>query len=71
MTFGDITTKKPAQIEWAFLLYGVSFITYEREQGLASFCECLFNLKDDMPFWGVSIPFSRNPGSCQSLRIGY
>ena len=26
MTFGDITTKKPAQIEWAFLLYGVSFL---------------------------------------------
>lgn len=51
MTFGDITTKKPAQIEWAFLLYGVSFITYEREQGLVSFCECLFNLKDDMPFF--------------------
>ena len=51
MTFGDITTKKPAQIEWAFLLYGVSFITYERGQGLASFCECLFNLKDDMPFF--------------------
>lgn len=48
MTFGVITTKKPAQIEWAFLLYGVSFITYERGQGLASFCECLFNLKDDI-----------------------
>lgn len=71
MTFGDITTKKPAQIEWAFLLYGVSFITYERGQGLAFFCEYLFNLKDDMPFLGLSIPFLRNSGSCLLLHIGY